>query len=190
MGDTILDIETAPLELRDTEVIDYLINRRTRTDLHPVFSRIVVIGLKEIGKEPIQFYGEDEQQILRQFWNYLQKHPNTRFITFNGYQLDIPFIYVRSRINKIIPTIEIERNSSRMENSNHFDCMLALSHYNTFRWVALDILCKIHGIPVPEGRIHGNQIAHLYKKGDWKHILMHNQNDLVLTEKLYEKFCQ
>jgi uncharacterized protein YprB with RNaseH-like and TPR domain len=186
MSSLVLDIEIAPLDLKDTDVIDYLINKPSRTTLHPVFSKIIVIGIKELENEPIQFYGDDEHRILRRFWTYLKKHRNSRFITFNGYGLDVPFIYVRSTINKVIPTVEIERNLSKMENSNHYDCMLAFSHYNTFRWVALDILCKMHGIPAPEKRIPATEIARLYRKRQWKPILMHNRNDLILIEKLYK----
>lgn len=143
----------------------------------------------EPGKNPRQFHGENEKRILEDFWKEMVSRDPLKVITFNGYGFDIPFIYVRSRINKVRPTVEISTYKYGMEKSNHFDCMLALSHLGAFKWVSLEILCKVHGIPVPDNRESGEMIANLYEKGDWNAILKHNKICLKLTEKLYEKCC-
>lgn len=183
-----VDIETAPLDLIDKEITRYLIFKQTNT-LNPIFSRIIVIGTKEPGKAPKQFHGENEKKILEDFWKEIANRNPLRVVTFNGYNFDIPFIYVRSRINKVRPTVEICTYKYRMEKSNHFDCMLALSHLSAFPWVSLEILCKAHGIPVPANRESSETIADLYEKRNWKAILEHNKGCLELTEKLYEKCC-
>ena len=187
-GCIFVDIEIAPLDLTDKELIRYLIFKQTNT-LNPIFSRIIVIGTAEPGKAPKQFYGENEKKILEDFWKEMADRNPVKFITFNGYGFDIPFIYVRSRIKKVRPTVEISTYKYGMEKSNHFDCMLALSHYGIFPWVSLEVLCKTHGIPVPEDRESGEMIANLYEKRDWKAILEHNKVCLKLTEKLYENCC-
>jgi len=186
-GHIFVDIEIAPVDL-DKETIHYLIFKQTNT-LNPIFSRIIVIGTKELGKAPKQFYDENEKKILQDFWNEIADRNPLKLITFNGYGFDIPFIYVRSRINKVRPTVEICTNKYRMEKSNHFDCMLALSHLGSFPWVSLAILCNAHGIPVPNDRESGEKLTDLYDKRDWKAILKHNKGCLELTEKLYEKCC-
>ena len=183
-----VDIEIAPLDLPDKELVRYLIFKQTNT-LNPIFSSIIVIGTAELGKPPKQFHGENEKKILEDFWKETADRDPVKFITFNGYGFDIPFIYVRSRIKKVRPTVEISTYKYGMEKSNHFDCMLALSHYGIFPWVSLEVLCKAHGIPVPEDRESGEMIANLYEKRDWKAILKHNKVCLKLTEKLYEKCC-
>jgi len=187
-GYIFVDIETAPLDLIDKEVVRYLIRKQTNT-FNPIFSRIIVIGTMEPGKAPKQFHGENEKKILEDFWKEMAARSPLRVITFNGYSFDIPFIYVRSRINRVRPTVEICTYKYGMEKSNHFDCMLALSHLGTFPWVSLEILCKAHGIPVSKDREGSEVIANLYEKRDWKAILEHNKGCLELTEKLYEKCC-
>jgi uncharacterized protein YprB with RNaseH-like and TPR domain len=187
-GCIFVDIEIAPLDLTDKELIRYLISKQTNT-LNPIFSKIIVIGIMENGKAPKQFYDENEKKILEDFWKEMDGRNPLRVVTFNGYGFDIPFIYVRSRINKVRPTVKICTYKYGMETSNHFDCMLALSHLGTFPWVSLEILCKAHGIPVPEDRESGGMIANLYEKRDWKAILKHNKGCLELIEKLYEKCC-
>ena len=182
----VVDIETAPLELTDKDVVDYLIRKQTTVN-NPIFSKIIVVGVKELGKKLDQFYGDDEKKILEDFWVYVAKC--TKIITFNGYGFDVPFIYVRSRINHVIPTVRIPTYKYGMEESSHFDCMLALSHLGIFTWVSLDILCKMHGIPVPEDRISGERMADLYRKRDWESILKHNEGCLEHIEKLYKKCC-
>lgn len=183
-----VDIEIAPLDLLDKEIIRYLIFKQTNT-LNPTFSKIIVIGTMEPGKTPQQFHGENEKKILEDFWIAMASQKFLKVITFNGYGFDIPFIYVRSRINKVRPTVEICTYKYAMEKSNHFDCMLALSHLNTFPWVSLEILCKAYGIPVPPDRKSGETITNLYENRDWEAILEHNKGCLKLIEKLYEKCC-
>lgn len=186
-GCTFVDIEIAPLDL-DKEITHYLTFKQTNI-LNPIFSKVIVIGTMEPGKNPRQFHGENEKRILEDFWKEMVSRDPLKVITFNGYGFDIPFIYVRSRINKVRPTVEISTYKYGMEKSNHFDCMLALSHLGAFKWVSLEILCKVHGIPVPDNRESGEMIANLYEKGDWNAILKHNKICLKLTEKLYEKCC-
>jgi len=186
-GCIFVDIEIAPVDLKDKEIIRYLIFKQTNT-LNPIFSKIIVIGTMESGKPPKQFYGDDEKKILKDFWNEIERVP-LKIITFNGYGFDIPFIYVRSRINKVRPSVKICTYKYGMETSNHFDCMLALSHLNTFTWMSLEILCKAHGIPIPEDRESSDAIVNLYEKRDWKAILGHNRSCLKLTENLFEKCC-
>jgi DNA polymerase elongation subunit (family B) len=187
-GRIFVDIEIAPLDLMDKGLIRYLIFKQTNT-LNPIFSRIIVMGTAEPGKPPVQFYGENEKKILEDFWKEMAHRDPVKFITFNGYGFDIPFIYVRSRITKVRPTVKISTYKYGMEENNHFDCMLALSHYGIFPWVSLEVLCKAHGIPVPRDRETGEMIADLYEKRDWNTILEHNRVCLELTEKLYEKCC-
>lgn len=187
-GCIFVDIEIAPLDLTNKDIVRYLIFKQTNT-LNPIFSKIIVIGTKEMGKVPKQFHGENEKEILKKFWDEVANRHPLKIITFNGYGFDIPFIYVRSRINKVRPTVEICTYKYKMDRSNHFDCMLALSHIDKFTWMSLEILCKAHGIPVPEERESGDIIANLYEKRDWRAILEHNEDCLELTEKLYEKCC-
>ncbi len=74
-----------------------------------------------------------------------------------------------------------------MEFSNHFDCMLALSGANNFHYVSLDILCRLFGILVSENRLTPKEMVRLYKNKEWGPIIEYNKEDVILTEKLYER---
>ncbi|MEM2925390.1 MAG: hypothetical protein QXJ68_06835, partial [Methanocellales archaeon] len=67
-------------------------------------------------------------------WNYLSKFNPDLIVSFNGYRFDIPFLYVRSLLNEVKPSLPINTNKYNMDRSNHFDCMLVLSHNDVFPW--------------------------------------------------------
>jgi DNA polymerase elongation subunit (family B) len=182
-----LDIETVPLpevyDPKDPNVLDYLMSKETSRIMgfHPVFSKIIVVGIKEPDDEPIIYDGDDERRILSDVWDYFDDHRGVKIVTFNGYGFDVPFIKVRSFINEIQPTIDINTNKWMMEGSNHFDCMLAFSHKDTFLWVSLEILCRLHGIEVPEDKIESREVMAYYRSGDWESIRQHkNPSDSII----------
>lgn len=183
----VVDIETCPLKIPDDNVWVYLTEKVTRRDLHPVFSKIIVIGTKKPNEQPKTFNGDDEREILKKFWDYIDELKPKIIVTFNGYGFDIPFIYARSALNKIKPTKRINRNKWNMVTSNHFDCMLFFSQYGAFINVAQAVICKMLGINVPSDMISGTQIENHYKKGDWKPIIYHCKQDTIMAEELYKK---
>lgn len=190
----IIDIETIPLNIKDENVTEYLMDKQFTRSLHPVFSKIILIGTKLMNQTPIQFYGEDERKILDSFWEYYNNKYGVEFdkiVTFNGYRFDIPFIYIRSLLNGVPKdsTNEINTNKWRMDQSNHFDCMIALSFTDTFEWVSLETICRQLNIDVPEIKrlTHPKFISECCKKGDWKSLIEYNKVDLELTEQVFDK---
>ncbi|KXB01491.1 hypothetical protein AKJ44_02485 [candidate division MSBL1 archaeon SCGC-AAA261F17] len=188
-----LDIETVPV-IRDSSVQEYLEDKEYEIAAHPVFSKVMVVGTKENGREPKIFCGENEKEVLNNFWEYCSNGYRKKFdriVTFNGYKFDIPFLNVRTLANGIpmSSTVRLNTNIWRMRESNHFDCMLALAQVNKFAWVKLEVACKQLGIEVPEikSRIRTEDLIKCYERGDWETIREYNKTDLNLTEKLYNK---
>ncbi len=66
-----LDIETARLEIQDKSVLEYLISRQFVVSIYPAFSKIIMMGMKEEGSEAFSLYGDDEKELLEDFWSYL-----------------------------------------------------------------------------------------------------------------------
>lgn len=186
MSYLILDIETASIEITNKDIWKYLSEKATVRQLHPVFSKIITIGIKEPNNEPMIIYGDDEKEIIEEFWNKISILEPNVIVTFNGYGFDIPFILVRSSINNVSPTMNINTNKWNMERSNHFDCMLVFSHKGTFLNVAQDIICKTLSIDVLD-KIGGKEIEEHYIKKIWEPIKHHCTQDLLLTESLYKK---
>jgi len=154
--------------------------------MHPVFSKVITIALKEFNQDPEILYSNDEKQLIDDFWSKLAAINPDKIITFNGYSFDVPFLEVRSLINGLQPTMDINKNKWTMERSNHYDCMLALSAKGSFLSVAKDIICKMMAIPVEE-KIEGTQIEKCYINGDWKSINNRCCQDVIQTEQIYKK---
>ena len=187
-----IDIETVPLEIKHEDIKTYLMDKKIskeRRSLDPNYSKIITIGIKEPNKEVKLMSGDDEKEILTEFWNILKENKDAILVTHNGYQFDIPFILIRSVINKIKIPIPINTNRWAMEKSNHFDTMMFFSQYGTFTNPNLGILGKMHGLDVPKNRISGADVEKLYKNGEWEKIKNHCKEDIEILEKLFEKLC-
>lgn len=183
----VLDIEVIPKKFEESEIQEYLMDKNFPRKLHPMFSRIVMIGYKFPKGNTELLYQKDEKDLLDRFWNVLHEQKPNSVVTFNGYNFDIPFIRIRSIINGIKPTMELNLNKWKSENSNHFDCMQVLSANQTFLNVALDTSCRVFDIQIPEHRQYGEAVPKLYKAGDIDAIKEHCRQDIVMTEQLYLK---
>lgn len=182
-----LDIETIPLQFDDRKIYDYLMDKNIDRHYHPLFSKIITIGIKsDDGKSEI-FCGDDERKILTDFWGRLVELNPPLIVTWNGYGFDIPFINMRSIINDIRIKKHINTNKWKMVTSNHFDCMLSLSVEGNFAWVSLDIACRVFGIQIPKDRIGAGELYAHFQRGKWETIKIHNEQDLLLTEELFRK---
>ena len=186
MNYLIIDIETIPLELKDGTIREYLMDKqisREMRSLNPLYSKIICICLKPKDKETIILSSDNEKELLEQFWSIVKDYH--LFITHNGYGFDIPFIIIRSTINKIKQTININLNKFQMLTSNHFDTMLFFSQQGVFTNPRLDIVAKTCNIDIGDNRFDGREIERLYKEGKLEQIKKHCKEDVEITEKVY-----
>jgi len=185
-----VNIVVAPEKHFKDDIAEYLMDKSFPRKMHPLFSKIVMIGLKKQGMNPILIYGQKEKNILNRFWKYMEKVQPDRIVTFNGYNFDLPFILIRSKLNKIEPTYDLNTVKWRMEHSNHFDCMQLLSGKENFLNVALEISCRLLGLSVPEARIRGEEIPNHYSQGNVEPIKTHCVQELEMTESLFIRLEQ
>jgi DNA polymerase elongation subunit (family B) len=183
----VLDVEVLPDEIKQKEISEYLMDKNFPWKMHPMFSRVLVIGFKLQDKDTELYYFKDEKELLEKFWSRLKDLKPGIIVTFNGYNFDIPFIHIRSKLNNVSPTMDINLNKWRADNSNHYDCMQVLSANQAFLNVALDISCQVLDIPIPEPRHYGEEVYKLYQAGDMATIKEHCRQDVELTEQLYLK---
>jgi|SRR3989344_541650 len=179
------DIETAPIDIRDDMIKEYLMDKQISKEmrsLNPMYAKIICICLKPNDGEMIILSGENERVLIEQFWSIVKDY--NLFVTNNGYGYDVPFLIVRSAINRIKPSIKININKFSMENSNHFDTMLFFSQ-NVFTNPRLDIIAKTLGIDVGENRFSGAEVERLYREGKWEEIRQHCREDVDITERIY-----
>ena len=187
-----LDIETAPLEINNEDVKNYLMDKKISKELRsmdPNYSKVISIALKLNDNDVKLFYGDNEFEILQETWKFI-KESNAIIVTHNGYKFDIPFLVIRSCINNINVPVRINVNPWNMLNSNHFDTMVFFSGFGTFTNQRLDILAKLNNIPVEEERVLGIEIEKLYKLKDWDKINSRAKQDVEILEKVFNKLCR
>jgi len=189
MDNLFLDIETAPLEIKDDFVIRYLMDKKLTNDsrsLDPNYSKVILIGIKF--NDELIFFDGNEKDILNNFWEFI-KDKNFLIITHNGYNFDIPFIIVRSMINNVKITRNINLNHWAMTNSNHIDTMLIFSQ-NVFTNSSLKVLSKLNNIDFKDDEILGKDVEKLYKENNFEKIKEHCENDIKILENLFNLKCK
>ncbi len=130
-----------------------------------------------------------EKEMLEQFWQGAANY--TEFVTFNGREFDIPFLMIRSAINKVRPTKNLLSNrylSSQVYDAKHVDLCDQLSFYGSVRKKnSLHVSCRAFGIESPKAQgVSGDDVAGLFKEKKYFEIAEYNVGDLVATQKLYE----
>src|SRR3989344_2692148 len=169
-----LDIETVPLEINDEFIMRYLMDKKltdAARSLNPHYSRIIVIGLKY--NNEVRLLTGDEKEIF----------------THNGYKFDIPFIIIRSMINNLRVSKEINLNNWNMLKSNHLDTMIIFSQ-NVFTNPNLKVLAKLNNIEFIDEGITGKDVERLWKENNLEKIKEHCKNDIETLEKLFNSKCR
>jgi len=165
--------------------------KKRADDPHPLFSKIIAIGTKRHQQQAKVLTLDnlsDERELLEKFWEEIRQDRPRLFITYNGYDFDVPFLLVRSMVNGVKPEW-INQNKWKMYGSNHFDCLVALGGHRREWRVKLRDACESLGIQIPNeyGELTGGEVQSAYERKEWEKIARHCDFDVQLTESLYEK---
>lgn len=152
------------------------------------YSRIVCIGLLEFSDhmEPrgaVAWYGANERELLRQFWNRLAQDRPAQFITHNGLGFDLPFIKKRSMIHQVKPSLDI--NLAKFRTEPVYDTMAVWSNWDTRGWVKLDVLARALNVETKSGS--GEQVAEMWGKGQGQELARYCLQDTYVT---YACYCR
>jgi len=170
--------------------------------LYPFTAKVISIGFFDVLKEKlfvyyesneeeewtsespdIQYKGLPESEMLKSFWRIAEK--TDQFISFNGRNFDIPFLMMRSAMNKIRPSKNLMTN--RYDNSLHIDLLEQLTFYGITKKFNLDFYCHAFGIESPKSaEINGMHVKDLYEEGKIKDIAVYCGQDVLATSKLFK----
>ena len=209
-----MDIETIGKDFADYDqkVQEYLLKYaqtdeekeavRQSLSLHALTGEVVTIGMlnPDTGKGVVLFQNKDEKienfeengisyetgsesEILEKFWNIIKTYH--QIISFNGRNFDIPFLMMRSAINKVRTT----RNflGYRYNPREHCDLMEQLTFYGATRKFTLDFYAKSFGIKSSKDEgIDGSMIGELYKEKRYLDVARYCHRDLLTTKELHE----
>ncbi len=170
--------------------------------LYPYTAKIIAIGLFNTEKERaivlyensendewsaegkiIKYKPASEEQMLKYFWKYADQAE--KVISFNGRNFDLPFIMIRSAMNKIKPTRNFLKN--RFDSSHHIDLLEQLTYYGLTKKFNLDFYCQTFGIESPKSKgITGMELKELYRAGRMKDIAIYCGEDVKATYELFK----
>lgn len=206
----VLDIETIPCDEQTTawlstltedkksQVLKHSISNKSgnglaedlhrQTALDATFGRIFCIGLLALEndlsvREGLVTYGENEGQILTLFWRKMEEFHSPYLITHNGLSFDLPFIWKRSVIMNIKPTMEF--NLRRFSSQHVYDTMAVWANWDARSFIKLDTLACALGV----GRKSGSstEVYDLWKMGKYQDIADYCSQDVFLTYSVYCK---
>ncbi|BCA53398.1 3'-5' exonuclease [Nitrospira sp. KM1] len=152
------------------------------------FSTIVCIGMLEFSDqlEPrgaAAWVGNDERELLRQFWARLAQSRPSLFITHNGLGFDLPFIRKRSIINQVKPSMDI--NLAKFRTDPVYDTMAVWSNWDIRGWVKLDVLARALNVETKSGS--GDQVAGMWEGGRGEELALYCLQDTYVT---YACYCR
>lgn len=174
--------------------------------LYPLTAKVVAIGMMNTDSEKVMVLYEGDSQddlvveekstkykrmsetdMLKSFWQYVSK--SDKLISFNGRNFDLPFLMIRSAINKIKPSKNLLK--TRYDSKDHVDLLEQLTFFGITRKFNLDFYCHAFGIESPKSKgITGMEVKELYKAGRVKEIAVYCGEDVRATYDLYKIWDQ
>lgn len=185
--------------LKKSELVE---DAKRYLSLYPYTAKIIAIGLFNTEKERaivlyensendewsaegkiIKYKPASEAQMLKYFWKYASQAE--KVISFNGRSFDLPFIMIRSAINKIKPSRNFLKN--RFDSSHHIDLLEQLTYFGLTKKFNLDFYCNAFGIESPKSKgITGMEVKELYRAGRMKEIAIYCGEDVKATYELFK----
>lgn len=159
-----------------------------RSAFDGTFSRIVVIGVlvfsdAMVPQGAMAWYGNNEVELIRQFWDRMGQLRPSLIITHNGLGFDLPFIKKRSIIHQVKPPFEI--NLAKFRTEPVYDTMAIWSNWDMRGWIKLDVLAKALNVPTKSGS--GAQVAEMWAQELQKETAEYCLQDTFVT---YACYCR
>lgn len=170
-----------------------------RLALHAEYGRVLAIGLivehdwqvvrcGMLGRErPSGRFHLDERRTLRSFWRLLQDFNVGRdlIIGHNVLDFDLPFLYKRSRINRIHPSILL--SFARYKSAPVYDTMREWAHWNPQApLVSLDQLSDILGVGLSKlDQMDGGRVYDEYLAGNHDRVAAYCLRDVEIARAIY-----
>lgn len=154
------------------------------TSLNGSYGQIFCIGyLKDPLMKTADIIKGEEKEILKDFWEIAKDC--SLFVGHNVMDFDLPFIYKRSIVHKIRPSLNL--SFARYRSSPIFDTMREWEKWNTMSRISMDDLAKILGLPSSKTYMDGSQVYEYWQKGKAKEIYEYCQADVEVNKKIYDR---
>lgn len=138
-------------------------------------------------EDGVKFEPMDERRMIEKFWE-VAKFAQV-FVGFNSRGFDAPFLIMRSAVHRIRPTVALMsgRYLYQQKGVKHIDLMDQLQFYGSvWKRPSLHLVTRAFGIESPKADgVTGDDVAPLFKSGDYETIARYNLRDLRATRELY-----
>ncbi|MHA2011207.1 MAG: ribonuclease H-like domain-containing protein [Candidatus Helarchaeota archaeon] len=140
--------------------------------------RVIAIGCRK-ENETFIFMKLDEEQMLSEFWTWLNKQENWKLIGYNIISFDLHFLIHRSL------KYGIKMINKRILLDKTVDIMTELNFFNKFR--KLQDYAKLLGINGKYNNYDGSKIPVLFEYYEYDEIRRYLEQDLEMTYYLWQK---
>jgi 3'-5' exonuclease len=162
------------------------------------FGRILTIGIIVehddqvihrglLGRErQTMMFHLDEARTLRCFWKLLKGFNVSRdlVVGHNVFDFDLPFLYKRSVIQRVRPSVELP--FSRYRSHPIFDTMHQWNKWSPRKFISLDRLAKVLGLESSKGQgIEGRLVYDRFWEGCHQEIADYCMRDVELVREIY-----
>lgn len=195
-----LDIETLPPERDSSRETPAPADEQEYRNLalSGDWGRVLTVGLiiehdgREIhrgllGRErQTMMFHLDEGRTLRAFWKLLRNFNPRRdlIVGHNIFDFDLPFLYKRSVVHRVRPTMEL--SFARYRSQPIFDTMY---EWDKWRWgrghTSLDSLAHILGFPSSKLEMDGSRVYDEFCAGHHDEIACYCMRDVKLVRQIY-----
>lgn len=203
-----VDIETLPPDKSDSghrireEIADCSDEEFRRLALDGDYGRVLTIGLIVehddqvihrglLGRErQTMMFHLDEARTLRGFWKLLKGFNVRRdlIVGHNVFDFDLPFLYKRSVIQRVRPSVEL--SFARYRSQPIFDTMHQWNKWTPRKYVSLDRLAKVLGMESSKGQgIDGSRIYDKFCAGCHIEIADYCMRDVELVRDIYYRMA-
>ncbi|HEX8456386.1 MAG TPA: ribonuclease H-like domain-containing protein [Pyrinomonadaceae bacterium] len=202
-----IDIETLPPEresiARHPKVCDCDEEAFRKLSLTGDYGRVLTIGLiiERNGKvmhsgclgrdrQTLLFHLE-EHRTLKAFWKLMRGFDPGRdvIVGHNIFAFDLNFIYKRSVINRVQPTVTL--SFARYKSRPLFDTMMEWNKWDMRNFVSLDDLARILGLESSKNdQLDGAHVYDRFCEGKHSEIADYCMADVKLTRVIYYRMIQ
>jgi DNA polymerase elongation subunit (family B) len=203
-----VDIETLPPDKDDCargaseEVASSSDEDYRRLALDGDFGRVLTVGVIVEEDEQIihrgllgrerqtMMFHLDEARTLHGFWKLLKGFNVRRdqIVGHNLFDFDLPFLYKRSVIQRVRPSVELP--FTRYRSQPIFDTMHQWNKWSPRKYVSLDRLAKVLGLESSKSQgIDGGRVYDKFCEGCHQEIADYCMRDVELVREIYYRMC-
>lgn len=136
-------------------------------------------------RESMLFH-QEERRTLSGFWKLLAAFNPSRdlIVGHNIISFDLPFIYKRSVINRVNPTVKL--NFARYRSQPMFDTMMEWNKWDMRKLISLDELARILGLESSKNTgMNGSRVYDRFCEGNHSDIADYCMADVEVVRKIF-----